>query len=762
MKQPLQQFLHEVPTHRQANWSVFFSRMLVLGLTVVAFGIMYVGADRASGLGFLVAAIALAIAAQLAEIAILSFADLSRSARRTAFHLTGLVHGLALGLAAWTVLPSALRPEAGPGGLLGWLLYFAATGSFIVSSRWSAVAFALLALAGVGAGLFGAVNAPDTGPLLATVVGLLCITIYWAWRQHEMRLGLSSAAQRAENAGLLTTMLLEEGAEGTQNWTWRTDAAGRILQVSSGFERATGLSPHEAIGIDLVAFVSTLQAAATDNSISVIARSMGARQPFHNVELHLEVEGETLYWKMSGAPVRDEYGEVTGFVGANFDITKSKHSEQAILELAHYDSLTGLLNRGHFNFHLEHLVARLERYGAPFSLMLMDLDHFKNINDSLGHPAGDSVLADVAKRLRRCVRESDFCARLGGDEFAVLFPGLTSRQELEHIADRLMEEMALPFEWEGARVFLGSSVGIVVAPMNGTRPAQLLRNADLALYRAKGQGRGDWKFFETRMDSEVRERRLLESELKDAVRNGQIELYFQPLVDASTGVPTAFEALVRWNHPLRGVVPPAEFIPVAEETGAIVEIGDWTINEACRVAKTWPAQMKVAVNLSPRQFSDSDIISVVQRALRHHDLPSDRLELEITEGVLMAGADDLVTKLEELKRIGVTIAMDDFGTGYSSLSYLLKFPFDKIKIDKSFVDRVPNDQAAQRILRAMASLGHSLKMTIVAEGVESEAQAKFLSAIACQELQGFFFSKPVREMELGALLPRLAKARAVS
>jgi diguanylate cyclase (GGDEF)-like protein len=393
-------------------------------------------------------------------------------------------------------------------------------------------------------------------------------------------------------------------------------------------------------------------------------------------------------------------------------------------------------------------VARLERYGAPFSVMFLDLDQFKSVNDSRGHMAGDRLLTLVAKRIQSLVRETDLPARLGGDEFAIILPNDGNVESVGQLAGRLIEEIKRPYHLDEDLVSVGISIGIAMAPMNGTRPDQILRNADLALYRAKADGRSVYRFFESQMDSDARERRLLEVELRDAIGNDELVLYYQPLVSASDQRPTGFEALIRWNHPIRGLVPPAEFIPIAEQSNLIVDIGDWTIMQACMAAAAWPEDLTVAVNLSAKHFRRSDISAVVKRALAISGLAAPRLEIEITEGLLMEHPEEVVEKLSEIRALGVTIAMDDFGTGYSSLSYLLKFPFDKIKIDRSFIDASSDDEVARDILKTIASLGKTLKLTITAEGVETREQAEFLSGIACHQLQGFYFARPLDHIDL--------------
>lgn len=607
--------------------------------------------------------------------------------------------------------------------------------------------------AGMAAGLLFGVggNLSQSISGLGVLAATFAISIVW-WAKAEFAARANkNLTKMSRNEKMLIEIVLDNDADSPGNWSFELDETARLRSVSHGFESATGITSDVAQGLDFIAFLENLDAKPAAQ-IGGLKTRFATNQPFRNVELQLPTSKQTTHWRLSGSPLIESDGSSSGFVGVCFDVTAAQRTEAEIAKMAHFDALTGLINRGQFNFQLDHLVGRLERYGSAFTMMLLDLDNFKAINDARGHLAGDAILSIAAQRIRECVRETDMPARVGGDEFAVLFPGSASRQEIEVVAQRIVAAMQQPFDVEDEPLHIGISAGIVLAPINGTRPAQLMRNADLALYRAKHAGRNTYKFFEAEMDAEAREKRLLESELREALQNGEIELYFQPLVDSNTGETTSFEALVRWNHPIRGIVSPVEFIPIAEETGSIVEIGNWTINEACRVAKTWPEDIKVAVNLSPRHFSDTDIVQVTKDALETNELPSNRLELEITEGVLMESEVDVTSRLTALQNLGVTIAMDDFGTGYSSLSYLMKFSFDKIKIDKSFVDKIPTDSAAQRILRAITSLGESLKISITAEGVESKEQAEFLNDIACQTLQGYYFAKPLREIDLAAFL----------
>ena len=542
-------------------------------------------------------------------------------------------------------------------------------------------------------------------------------------------------------------LLLREFEQSTSDWIWGFDADGSINRLSGGFTAATGVSEDALRGADFVHFLRCITP-PSDPLMVHLERDVGGRQTFQDIELRVIADGKDCWWSLTGKPAFDEAGTYLGYIGTGSDVTERKVAERRITMLAHHDPMTGLLNRTKFTEQLNSCVARLERYGSPFSVMFLDLDQFKSVNDSKGHMAGDKLLVQVARRIDGLVRESDLAARLGGDEFAIILPNDADADNAARLATRLIEEIKQPYAIDGDHVAIGVSIGIAMAPMNGTRPDQILRNADLALYRAKADGRSVYRFFESQMDSEARERRLLEVELRDAIGNDELVLYYQPLVSAVDERPIGFEALIRWNHPIRGPVPPAEFIPIAEHSNLIVDIGDWTIVQACMAAVTWPEHLTVAVNLSAKHFRRADISLIVQKALAMSGLAPQRLEIEITEGLLMENPDEVVLKLAEIRNLGVTIAMDDFGTGYSSLSYLLKFPFDKIKIDRSFVDASSDDEVARDILKAIASLGKTLKLRITAEGVETRAQAEFLAEIACHQLQGFYFSRPLDSIDL--------------
>ena len=385
----------------------------------------------------------------------------------------------------------------------------------------------------------------------------------------------------------------------------------------------------------------------------------------------------------------------------------------------------------------------MTRRGMRFAVLCLDLDRFKGVNDTLGHPIGDKLLIAAADRLRSCVREVDTIARLGGDEFAILQAYDDHPEHTAALARRICECMARPFEIDGHQVVVGSSIGIALAPDDGESPDDLLRNADMALYRAKADGRGIYRFFEPEMDARMQARRMLELDLRKALETNEFRLYYQPLVDMQSNEVSGFEALLRWPHANHGLVSPSDFIPVAEEIGLIVPLGEWVIRQACRDAARWPGDVRVAVNLSPAQFRSDNLVAIVFSALSRSGLKPNRLELEITENALLENSDATLTTLHALRDMGVRIAMDDFGTGYSSLSYLRSFPFDKIKIDGSFVRDLSGKADAAAIVNAVASLSRSLGMATTAEGVETDAQKALVKEAGYTEMQGFLFSEAI-------------------
>jgi diguanylate cyclase (GGDEF)-like protein len=471
-----------------------------------------------------------------------------------------------------------------------------------------------------------------------------------------------------------------------------------------------------------------------------------ASEPPHSYERELP----------NGRTVEVHSGTLAGGGGwmATFeDITARRHAEQQVVFMARHDALTLLPNRTVFRERVESAVAHASRATAA-AVLFLDLDHFKSINDTLGHPVGDSLLCQVAERLSTCIRQLDTVARFGGDEFGVVQVGPDRVEDVATLAQRIIDVLSLPYEVDGHRVIIGVSLGIAMACADGSDPDTLLKNADIALYRAKAEGRGVYRFFAPEMDARLQQRRKLELELHAALLNDEFELYYQPQMDLATNRICGFEALMRWNHPTRGLVNPYEFIWLTEEMGLIVQLGQWALRQACLEATRWPFDVRVAVNLSPVQFNRHDLVRHVREALAESNLPAKRLDLEITESVLLLHNAENLDTLRALRALGVRISMDDFGTGYSSLSYLRSFPFDKIKIDQSFIRDLPHDKDAAAIVRAIAALGTSLGMVTVAEGVERPDQLARLREEGCAEVQGYLFSVPQPASEIPGLLKR--------
>ena len=396
------------------------------------------------------------------------------------------------------------------------------------------------------------------------------------------------------------------------------------------------------------------------------------------------------------------------------------------------------------------------------SVLSLDLDHFKSVNDTLGHPVGDRLLQAAADRMRACVRDGDIVARLGGDEFAIVQIPSVQGLDTNALAARLIEVVGAPYDIEGHQVVVGASIGIAVAPADGVTPDTLMKDADLALYRAKGDGGGTFRFFETKMDARMQVRRTLELELRKAILKEEFELHYQPIVEVKTGKITSCEALIRWSHPDRGMIPPMEFIPIAEETSLIIPLGEWVLRNACSEAVRWPKDVTVSVNLSPAQFKSPKLVQTIVNVLTDCGLPAARLELEITELVLLQDNDHALAILHELRNLGIKIAMDDFGTGYSSLGYLRSFPFDKIKIDQSFIRDLTSKEDSVAIIRAVVGLSSSLGITTTAEGVETKEQLARLTKEGCNEVQGFFFSPPRPAAEIEHILNETARNEAVA
>ena len=492
------------------------------------------------------------------------------------------------------------------------------------------------------------------------------------------------ADEMAREKDDLIGLLLKDYAGERSDWVWSCDVDGRLRGVSKKFALQAGRTTGSLEGALLADLLSEARR-DKDAGLDEIAVSMRQRQPFYNLQARIMAGGGECNWRMAGKPMfRD--GRFTGYVGTAANITSEFRARETMTYLAYYDGLTGLANRVQFNKRLSECVARLDRYGTAFTLLYLDLDKFKAVNDNLGHQAGDQLLIEVSKRLAAQVRKADLVARLGGDEFALLLPDESDPGSVANLATRLIEQISQPFSIDGKDLSIGLSMGIAIAPNHGTQADQIVRNADLALYRAKAEGGDSYCFFEARMDAEAHEQHELETELNEALERDELLFHYQPLIAAADGRVCGLEALIRWNHPTRGLMLPIEFVPVAERTGLIDRIGEWKIFEACRALTLLPEHVTIAVSLPTRHFRSANVAAVVEQALKATNVSAHRLEIEVTESLLIENPEEEAAgSLADLKRLGTTICMDHFGTGYASLSCLRKFPFDKLKIDGSLV-----------------------------------------------------------------------------
>ncbi|KQO67897.1 EAL domain-containing protein [Methylobacterium sp. Leaf89] len=563
------------------------------------------------------------------------------------------------------------------------------------------------------------------------------------------------------------SLLLHDFEASTSDWLWETDPMGRLQHVSERIGQVAGEDPailHEAPFAAL--FLGVRKPRRMTPEIAEILALVAGRKAFRERVVEVTIGGLTRWWRLSGRPITDGGETFLGFRGVGSDITDTRQSEARIAYLASYDPLTGLANRTQFQGVATQLCARAQTGGEACALLYLDLDGFKFVNDTFGHALGDVLLVRVAQRLTGTVPPQGLVSRLGGDEFAILLPG-GDEDALTELARRLIAALSTPYTLDGVQVEIGASVGLALAPRDAHSPEGLLSKADLALYRAKATGRGKVRVFSPDLEATMRLRRELEVDLKRAVAQGEFSLHYQPLVGLEDGRVRTFEALLRWTRGAGGPVSPADFVPVAEASGLITEIGRWVLMQACREAARWPDDIRLAVNLSPIQFRNTDLVADVTQALEASGLRPERLEIEVTESVFFEMNATTIANLNELRALGIRVALDDFGTGYSSLSYLIRFPVDKIKIDRSFIKDMDSRPECLAIIEAILTLARKLSITVTAEGVETREQAQMLRASRCDDIQGFLFSParpadeiphliaslPVRFGEIFPLLP---------
>jgi diguanylate cyclase (GGDEF)-like protein len=535
---------------------------------------------------------------------------------------------------------------------------------------------------------------------------------------------------------------------------WSTDASGSVTYMTDTALRQVGLGPEDLLGRQLSEIFSNPAGGADDGPERPLAFLLGARNTIVGLTVQLVGARHETWWEISGKPHFDSEARFTGYRGSAKDVTVMRERQREAETLARCDSLTGLANRHHMESQLARTLDAYRNAKRSCALMMMDLDRFKQVNDTLGHPAGDALLKQVAGRLGTVVAKRGTIGRLGGDEFLIILPDIDDRGELGELAQRIIQMVSQPYSIEGSRAIIGASIGVATAPYDGLDAEALTSAADLALYAAKGGGRGQFRFFASDLKDGAHMRRRIEEDLRDALPGNELEMHYQPIVASATNQATCMEALLRWHHPERGYVAPSIFVPVAEELGLIREIGAFVLRRSCEDAMQWPLPLRVAINVSAAQFARDDFPAQVAAVLKQTGIDPARVELEITESVFVGDADRTQRLFEELKGLGVRLALDDFGTGYSSLSYLQRAPFDKIKIDRSFV-RGATDAGNNNpeILSAIVNLAEALKMETVAEGVETLDELKLVKDRGASHIQGYIFSAALAQE---AVLSRLA------
>jgi diguanylate cyclase (GGDEF)-like protein/PAS domain S-box-containing protein len=536
--------------------------------------------------------------------------------------------------------------------------------------------------------------------------------------------------------------ILRDYEETRQGWFWETDRRSQLTYISAPVAEALGRTPDALIGQPLVELFDL--ADTGQEGERTLLFHLSARSAFLELPVHAAIRSEERWWSVSGRPIHDEYGNFVGFRGSGTDLTEKRRSQEHASRLAHYDSLTGLANRFQMSQSLDKIVTSQHEKNRACAVLLLDLDRFKHVNDTMGHPAGDALLKQVAQRLERAVGQAGQVGRLGGDEFEVIVPGQITRTQLGQLANEIIHTLSQPYAIDTQRVVIGASVGIALSPDDGVISEELIRNADLALYAAKDLGRGRFHFYADDLHADAEARALLERDLRDAIAQGQLELYYQPVISTATERIVGFEALLRWQHPQKGWIPPVKFVETAEDSGLIAQIGEWALRTACHDLARWPEDVRVAVNVSPLQFANPQLPAIVTSAIAQAGIHPSRLELEITESVFLNDDEGTDAMFAALKRVGVRLALDDFGTGYSSLGYLKKAPFDKIKIDQSFVRGTAQPGSRNgAIIAAITSLAQALGMDTTAEGVETLDELDLVRLHGCSHVQGFIYERPM-------------------
>ncbi|MBU6267910.1 MAG: EAL domain-containing protein [Sphingomonadales bacterium] len=573
------------------------------------------------------------------------------------------------------------------------------------------------------------------------------------------RLAEAGVADRNE----VVSLLLREFEEADADWLWETDTARRVRGVSRRFCYALG---GESVEIEGRSFIQLIAGRSWETgqfhaSLRDLAERMKRREHFANLLVRVEIDNAQRWWEISGTPRFDETGQFDGYRGVGSDVTLQRESSDKIAWMARYDTLTGLPNRMMLTETLGEAMRYADQWRTRCSFLMIDLDRFKAVNDTLGHQVGDQLLACVSSRLKQLMTDNELCGRLGGDEFGVVVRDASEPGRVDRVAQAVIDRLSEPYLVDNHTLYVGASVGSAIGPRDGSTVETLMRNADLALYRAKDQGGGVHCTYEPSLHAQAEERRKLEFSLRRALERDEFQLNFQPVVDAHDEHVVSFEALLRWKSPEHGMVSPVKFVPLAEDTRLIVPIGEWVMREACKQAMRWPSHVKVAVNVSGEQLLDPELIPCVVRALSVAGLPPQRLEIEVTESIFLRDATMARGALEKIMALGCGVALDDFGTGYSSLGYLRKLHFSTIKVDRTFVQgAAQGSPESLAIIRAVVAMADSLEMSTTAEGVETTSELALVRALGCRKIQGYYFGRPMSADDAAALFDQPGMKRA--
>ena len=651
--------------------------------------------------------------------------------------LTGIV---------WGAVPLVFARNAGPADLLMiWAtsLTLMAGAAFVLSALPLATTFFLVTVgASLAIGMYQ-IGMTWVAAVAAIFTAGLSIATLFAGRTfivHE-----SSELQLAEKNEVVS-LLLREFDDSGGDWMWQTDASKCLTHVSPRFAYALGVDVESLEAKPLLQILAgeAWEAGNFSAGLRELAEKLKRRESFADLILPVKIGNDVHWWELSASPRFDDRGIFLGFRGVGSDVTAQRRSADKINHMARFDTLTGLPNRLQVNEALGEAMAEAERWRGKCAFMMIDLDRFKAVNDTLGHPVGDRLLTRVAERLRGLMTGKDMCGRLGGDEFAVVVADANDTNKLHRLARQIIETLSQPYEIDQHTLYIGASVGTAVGPRDGRTVEMLIRSADLALYRSKDQGGGSANAYEPQLHALAEERRVLEIALRKALERNEFQVHYQPVVAAETGKIEGFEALLRWSNPDLGNVSPVRFVPVAEDARLIGPIGDWVLRTACQEAMRWPEHIRVAVNVSAEQLTQPGFVTSVVSALSHSRLPPHRLELEVTESVFMREGTGAVAALDQIVSLGVRLALDDFGTGYSSLGYLSKTKFNTIKIDRSFVQGASKDVRESRaIICAVVAMADSLGMSTTAEGVETETELAMIRKLGCRKVQGYLFGRPM-------------------